>query len=373
MARVNSFLITTTSSLENYLIKEYLGTVSANIVTGTGLFTDMGAGIRDIFGGRSQGYQKQLQIINEEVLKKLESVAKRLGANSIIGTRIDYDEISGKGMQMFMVTASGTAVIIKREKKLNEEEAFSDNQVDADEISERIHIDWSINALKNEKLKQVIEWELLRKRQVVDALEPILRLLVKLRNSDDFKADYFSGEYEQFQEAKKSFYNEATTFFLSLPASIINEYIYNYFCEERDLFSFIEPIIKEGKLLDLEKIYDLLGEKSHLMRKRMLRLLLYDKQFYNKEDVAQFESLCVKIREAFPDLSATKEGGVFSKKEKWVCAYCRASNESSRKYCSSCGNDKFGFKERENNPEYIISFLEQKVSIIKEQLKLQNI
>ncbi|RKY61170.1 MAG: hypothetical protein DRP96_03935 [Candidatus Neomarinimicrobiota bacterium] len=37
-----------------------------------------------------------------------------LGANCIVGFRIDHDEISDKGKSMFMVTATGTAVFINK-------------------------------------------------------------------------------------------------------------------------------------------------------------------------------------------------------------------------------------------------------------------
>src|SRR5690606_22529493 len=39
--------------------------------------------------------------------------AKALGANCIVGIRIDTGEVSGKGTQMFMVSAVGTPVIAR--------------------------------------------------------------------------------------------------------------------------------------------------------------------------------------------------------------------------------------------------------------------
>ena len=83
-------------------IESYLGPISAHIVAGTGFFSDFTAGFSDIFGGRSQSYQKQLSAINEEAVELLKKKAILLGGTAIVGLHIDHDEISGKAKQMFM-------------------------------------------------------------------------------------------------------------------------------------------------------------------------------------------------------------------------------------------------------------------------------
>ena len=80
------------------------------------MFSDIAASWRDVFGGRSQTYQKQLQRLTAAALIDLEQAAKKLKANAIVGLKMDYSELSsgGKG-GMFMVVATGTAVSIKGE------------------------------------------------------------------------------------------------------------------------------------------------------------------------------------------------------------------------------------------------------------------
>ena len=41
-------------------------------------------------------------------------------ANGVLGFKIDFDEISGKGVQMFMISVSGTAVKLRMEDKLSD-------------------------------------------------------------------------------------------------------------------------------------------------------------------------------------------------------------------------------------------------------------
>lgn len=59
-----------------------------------------------------------------QVVSQLEEKASILGANAIIGLHIDFDEISGKGKSMFMVTAIGTAVSYAPNNPLNRYEVY---------------------------------------------------------------------------------------------------------------------------------------------------------------------------------------------------------------------------------------------------------
>jgi uncharacterized protein YbjQ (UPF0145 family) len=69
----------------------------------------MFAGIRDIVGGRSGAYEKELAKAREITFSELEQRATELGANAIVGIDLDY-EVVGKDGSMMMVSVSGTAV-----------------------------------------------------------------------------------------------------------------------------------------------------------------------------------------------------------------------------------------------------------------------
>lgn len=81
----------------------------ANVVLGTNFFSDFAASFTDTFGGTSDTYQGKLDKIYNEVIEKLSKKTLAIGCNAIIGFKIDFDEISGKGVSMFMVNAVGTA------------------------------------------------------------------------------------------------------------------------------------------------------------------------------------------------------------------------------------------------------------------------
>lgn len=116
-----------TPSIEGYTIEEYYGFVSANQVEGTGFFTDLTASVSDLLGGKSGAYRDVMNQLLEDVSKQLKRQAQKLGANAIIGVRVDFDNISAKSMSMFMVSMQGTAVKI-RPSKINRIERFDTYQ-----------------------------------------------------------------------------------------------------------------------------------------------------------------------------------------------------------------------------------------------------
>jgi len=100
-------VITTTPSIEGRPIRDYLGIVTGEAILGANLFKDFGASIRDVVGGRSAGYEKDLKKARETALAEMQEVAEALGANAVVGVDLDYETLKGS---MLMVTASGTAV-----------------------------------------------------------------------------------------------------------------------------------------------------------------------------------------------------------------------------------------------------------------------
>jgi uncharacterized protein YbjQ (UPF0145 family) len=104
-------IVTTTQSIEGKRIVDYKGVIAGEAVLGANMFKDMFAGIRDLVGGRSGTYERELQKAREIALDELKSKAQELGANAVVGVDIDY-EILGKENGMLMVSASGTAVVV---------------------------------------------------------------------------------------------------------------------------------------------------------------------------------------------------------------------------------------------------------------------
>jgi uncharacterized protein YbjQ (UPF0145 family) len=105
-------LIVTTNTIEGKRVRQYLGVVSGEAILGANIFRDFFAGIRDIVGGRSAAYEKELRQAKDLALSEMAEQAQRLGGNAVIAVDLDYETIGANG-SMLMVSASGTAVVLE--------------------------------------------------------------------------------------------------------------------------------------------------------------------------------------------------------------------------------------------------------------------
>jgi len=104
--------LTTTPTIEGKRITRYCGVIAGEAILGANLFKDLFAGIRDLVGGRSATYERELQRARQIALDELAERAQELGANAVVGIDLDY-EVLGQGNGMLMVSASGTAVVVQ--------------------------------------------------------------------------------------------------------------------------------------------------------------------------------------------------------------------------------------------------------------------
>ena len=104
-------IITTTPSIEGKKVTRYLGVITGEAILGANIFRDMFAAVRDVVGGRSASYERELGKAREIALEDLEDWAEELGANAVIGVDIDYESFGQtNGMMMVSATGTGTSV-----------------------------------------------------------------------------------------------------------------------------------------------------------------------------------------------------------------------------------------------------------------------
>jgi uncharacterized protein YbjQ (UPF0145 family) len=183
-------IITTTNTVEKHNVTQYLGIVNANVVLGTNFFSDFAAALTDTWGGRSGTYQNKLKLIYRDVMNELEGKARELNANAILGLHIDFDEISGGGKSMFMVSASGTAVILEKE--------FKDDRYAMYKLLSDVHGYWEKGFLSEEEF----EYE---KKRIISNYRTSITSEVKVLK--DIQEDEIKKEKElaeKIEEAKKT-------------------------------------------------------------------------------------------------------------------------------------------------------------------------
>jgi uncharacterized protein YbjQ (UPF0145 family) len=103
-------IVTTTNNIEGRRITDYRGIVVGEAIMGANVVRDFFAGITDIVGGRSGAYEAKLQDARDTAMQDLESRARAMGANAVVGVDLDYEVV---GDSMLMVSVSGTAVVIE--------------------------------------------------------------------------------------------------------------------------------------------------------------------------------------------------------------------------------------------------------------------
>ena len=103
-------IVSTTNTIEGHQIVDYRGIVVGEAIMGANVVRDVFASITDIVGGRSGAYESKLQDARDTALRELEARAMAKGAHAVVGVDLDYEVI---GQSMLMVSASGTAVVLK--------------------------------------------------------------------------------------------------------------------------------------------------------------------------------------------------------------------------------------------------------------------
>ena len=104
-------IVTTTPGIEGKKIEKYLGVITGEAILGANIFRDMFAAVRDIVGGRSASYERELCKAREIAFADLEDWADELGANAVGGVNVDYESF-GQTNGMMMVSVTGTAVFV---------------------------------------------------------------------------------------------------------------------------------------------------------------------------------------------------------------------------------------------------------------------
>jgi len=106
-------IVTTTPTVPEREIREIRGVITGEAILGVNVFRDLFAGLRDIIGGRSGGYQKALREARQHAMADLVKEAEALGADGVVGIDIDYETIDTQKGAMLMVSVSGTAVSLR--------------------------------------------------------------------------------------------------------------------------------------------------------------------------------------------------------------------------------------------------------------------
>ena len=103
-------MIATTETIVGREVVETLGLVRGATVRSKHIGTDIMAGLRNVVGGEMKGYSSMLDGAREQALDRMADEARRLGADAIVGFRMETSSIMSGASE---IVAYGTAVRLR--------------------------------------------------------------------------------------------------------------------------------------------------------------------------------------------------------------------------------------------------------------------
>ena len=338
-------LITTTNSIDNARVEKYFGVITTNLVIGTGFFSDFTAAFSDFFGGMSGTYREQMDTLYEKAYEAIAQKARTAGANAILGFKMDFDEISGKGKQMFMVSVSGTAVKLIFDKKEELNSILKESSVSSIKIAKELFKEhWE---KRDNQTPKGTELDFIMEHGLWELAPSLYDYFVTERYGETRPID------EKFPIILSTLsYDEAIAF-------IYNDYENRCRC--------VYNLLQKNKLFNATKVLEILRNNLVLG----IELLEIDKKEYDREDLKTMKEI-LSYLDNLPDkgkIEMTKSSILSSKTtEMYICPDGH-KNDKEIEYCEGnggyCGLNIKGLKKEQVNT---INAFRDKVRVLENLL-----
>jgi uncharacterized protein YbjQ (UPF0145 family) len=103
-------LISTMNDVPGYRVTRVYGECFGLTVRSRNAFSQIGAGLKSLFGGELVGMTKNLQASRQVVIERMVQEAEARGANAVLAMRFDTSEMGGNWTE---ICAYGTAVVVE--------------------------------------------------------------------------------------------------------------------------------------------------------------------------------------------------------------------------------------------------------------------
>lgn len=335
-------IITTTPTLEGMPIIEYRGIINTNIVIGTNIFSDFAASFTDVFGGNSDTYQNKMNSMYAAAKKQMQEKAIRLGANAIVGYHTDFDEISGKGKSMFMLSASGTACVVdQQEQRSSEPDSVESQTITSEKLTQLLRVEAIISKVEGGKIGLSDEdWDALYENATISNAELLISRLYAT-SVQGSKVEHYISLLDREEVIPIVYKLYKSKLVVTTDINGVTQRI----------TLPIDEMIKKCKLFDAEELTALFKEDVSLV----FPLLETEKDFYTRNDLSAMKELSRLISQ-LPNKGSVTKGklGMFSKEEEiWICPNGH-KNSMDNEFCSTCNLNIKGIKWKDN--EKILAF-----------------
>ena len=320
-------IVTTTNFIENAKIEQYLGIVTANCVVGTNFISDFTASLTDFFGGMSGTYQRKLHVLYNAAMDTLKEDARRKGANAIVGLSIDFDEVSGKGKSMFMVSVIGTAVKIDDSKNQSvtlESEGLNSKEISRTTIENfiaRVKLIHQIASLGDGEFPSEVTMKKIIELEIVEIADELCKKYIESNTVYTYATLGISFKEQYYQYISRIGYD-----------NIIDSIYANLVAYPE----IIGDLIKTHNLFNPQAVVSVIPS---LKVEDVVNLIKSDKETYCHADIAPMEQI-VDYFENLSDVGQISEvsGLLGGRSKKYICPEGHKNPEET-KFCESCGKN----------------------------------
>ncbi len=102
--------ITNIETVPGKTITAHYGLVCGSTVRSKNAFKDLGASLKNIFGGELKSYTKLLDETRQEAVDRMKEQAKSLGANAVVNVRFATSDVAAGAAEIYVY---GTAVTVR--------------------------------------------------------------------------------------------------------------------------------------------------------------------------------------------------------------------------------------------------------------------
>lgn len=324
-------IVTTTNSIESAEVIRYIDLVTSNVVIGTNFFSDLGASLTDFFGGVSETYQGKLQKLYSMAIYEIKDRAKKIGANAVIGLKVDFDEISGKGKSMFMISAIGTAVVLSYSKSIAPiAESNEISSISADKLVKEIIKKELVERIKsNERLLIGKDyWDYLLNNPIEEISNELLNTYLAISSNQSGKSQH-----------ELLFLSNFTIYLSNLNREFVQDFLYARYLDNPDT---ILGFITQLNLFNPRKVLELVDDGK---LDESVSCLQVNKDFFTEDDCFIMEKIISSFNN-LPDKGKIEVAKAFMLKPKdiYICPKGH-SNNIDDVYCANCGKNIKGLNK----------------------------
>jgi len=112
---ISSDKVVTTPTIPGYKITKVLGLVTGLSPRTRGVGGQIWGAIEALLGGEVTAFTLEVEKARVEAIERVIENAEKLGANAIVGMDLETSEMGSAQMNIMVISATGTAVVVEPE------------------------------------------------------------------------------------------------------------------------------------------------------------------------------------------------------------------------------------------------------------------